>query len=267
MNHQMVSELRAELEKALTALDRAVSGERIGRIEKDILLERLRKVYDGVCELVPETKEKEEIEPLSFCMPERETNEPEPSESDPVEIVTTREITYTDPDAGAESTLIVEETIETTVGELRENPFLGQSPLDRSIIESLYGESEPHHEKPAPAETEEKSPEPAPQADPDPKSAGKVLNETFETEIKDVASMLSSQSAGRLSNIIGLNDRLMLLNDLFGNDAGVCDRTLDALDACDTIDDAYIYLYEHFTLDDNKEGVKLLISLLETKFS
>jgi hypothetical protein len=84
---------------------------------------------------------------------------------------------------------------------------------------------------------------------------------------RDIASMLSAQANGKLSHALGLNDRLMLLNDLFENDADRLDQTMNALDEFDNIEDAYIYLYEHFTMDDSKDGVKLLISLLETKYS
>jgi hypothetical protein len=71
----------------------------------------------------------------------------------------------------------------------------------------------------------------------------------------------------RLRQSIGLNDRIMLLADLFDQDEALYEKTIDVLECADSIDDAYIYLYEHFRLDDEKEGVKRLIALLESNFS
>jgi hypothetical protein len=42
---------------------------------------------------------------------------------------------------------------------------------------------------------------------------------------------------------------------------------LDVIDSAENADDAYIYLHEHFILDDSKEGVQLLLSLIEQKFA
>lgn len=96
-----------------------------------------------------------------------------------------------------------------------------------------------------------------------------VFNETIADNVKnhDVASMLSSQSVSELRKSIGLNDKFLLLHDLFGNDTALYDKTIDTLDSCPSLDDAYIYLQEHFVLDPNREGVQLLVSLLERKFS
>lgn len=272
-------ELKAELEKALHTLDKAIRNERICGIEKDMILERLRKVYDGVQWMTfdcPEEEKGAEGAILEVDLPKQEASAfPAAEDSDPVEIRSTQEITVTDRCSGEETTLRIEEEVQTTMEELIEKPFIAHSPINREIIDSLYGESaapclkaeekevspdEPADRQPASAETPDK---PVGETF---APAGKALNETLASPQKDIASVLSAQANGKLRNAIGLNDRLMLLNDLFENDSERLDRTMDALDECDNIEDAYIYLYEHFTMDDSRDGVKLLISLLETKF-
>ena len=167
------------MEKVMIALDKIIENERICEIERDIVLERLRKIYDGVLHLDLDN----------------------PQEKKPV---------------------------ATKNENADKQPIIQNPAIDREIIHSLYDSNE------------------------------------FSV---DLASILASRTNNSLRSSLVLNDRLMLLNDLFDNDEALCDKTLDALDMADTIDDAYIYLYEHFTLDESKEGAKRLIALLESKFS
>jgi hypothetical protein len=242
-------ELKTELEKVMETLDKAIQNQQIAGIEKDIALERLRKIYDGIQWLDFPSAEASTVQTLDFSFPESN---------------------------------ITEQEVHTTVEELIEKPFQNLIPpaIDRAIIDSLYGDSplpckkeEPAAVKPeAEPDPEEIKPlaneEPAPQADEQEQQPGKTLHDTLATPAgRDIASMLSAQANGKLSHALGLNDRLMLLNDLFEMDPDRLDQTMDALDEFDNIEDAYIYLYEHFTMDDSKDGVKLLISLLESKYS
>ena len=282
-----LNEVRAELERVLAAVDKALNNDRICGIERDIVLERLRDIYEAIQEACPETKaditfkiqaqpvEKQEEETLSEVIES-------PEELDLVEIRTTQEITYTDDVSGGETTIRIEEETQTTKEELKEHHFGLQPPIAREIIDSLYGDAdlckpsvptEPEKEldqapKPEPELLFEKPKEPAATVADTLSQSAKVLNETMgEGPVKDVASMLSSQNAGELRKQIGLNDRFLLMTDIFDNDAGVYERTLDELDRCGCLEDAVIYLYEHFQVDDSKEGVQLLIGLLETKFN
>lgn len=215
-------EVRVELERLGAVVDKALI-DGLSAIERDILLDRLRCIYDALRSLEPE------------AIPDHRT---EPAQ---------------------------------------ERPGRADAPIAREIIDSLYGDGElPLHreEEPVekPAESVKEAAEsavPAPEADPTPaESSGKVLNEAFQGDFSiDLASILASRTNDSLRSMIGLNDRLMLMKDLFDQDADLCERTLDTLDEFDNPEDAYIYLYEHFTLDDSREGGKLLLSLIEKKFA
>ncbi len=96
-----------------------------------------------------------------------------------------------------------------------------------------------------------------------------VLNEAVSGKDNrpDLASVLSSRTVSDVRKSIGINDRFLLMRDLFGNDSALYDRTMDALNGCGSFEDACIYLQENFVFDPEREGIKLLVSLLERKFS
>jgi len=259
MNRLMPADLVAELKKVLYVLENSIRENRICRIEKDIALERLRGIYDALLNLdfFPAA---EQADVLSAYLGEDKHQKETPLPEEQKEIVTEKK-------AGLPMGEINCEIPVSSVDELIEKSFSSHSPIDRSLIESLYGDSELC--KPGDASLEIKL-EALPEKETKkeiPEPQGKVLNETLTGNTRDVASMLSSQTNSLLRKAIGLNDKLMLMTDLFNNDSRLYDQTMDALDNCHSIDDAYIYLYEHFTVDNEKEGVKLLISLLESKFS
>ncbi len=202
-------ELRNEIEKVLEKLDKVIENESFYEIERDIVLERLRRVYDGVRH-------------WDFDTPQAEKKD--------------------------------------------KQSMIAKPAIDREIIHSLYDSNEVCVRK---EEAAERSTQPSSRAETAAiEPATKVLNETFEDDFSiDLASILASRTNSSWRDSLTLNDRLMLLNDLFDHDEALCDKTLDVINESETMDDAYIYLYEHFTLDDSKEGVKRLIALIESKFS
>lgn len=203
MNRMTPAEMVVELNKVSDTLEDAIQNNRLGNLDKELALERLRHIYDAIRELdFSATTERADV--LLACLGDV-----------PVENVNSQE-------ARQEQ---VEDFISTS-DECAEEPFSVPAPIDREIIDTLYGSAEP-----------------------------------------GAAEVPSSQVISRLRQLIGLNDRLMLLADLFDNDAAVYEQTISVLEQADSIDDAYIYLYEHFILDDSKEGVKRLIALLESNFA
>jgi len=88
-----------------------------------------------------------------------------------------------------------------------------------------------------------------------------------ETNCNDMASKIAAGKAAGLRQIIGLNDKFLLMRDLFDNDQTACDAAIDALDALPGLDEALIYLHERYDWNPNSEGVKLLVELLTRKFS
>ena len=69
-----------------------------------------------------------------------------------------------------------------------------------------------------------------------------------------------------LRKAIGLNDKFLMIRDLFGGDGDVYEQTLDALDEFDSFDDCLLYIAEnHPEWNPDSEGAKFLTQLLERK--
>jgi hypothetical protein len=220
-----ITPILSELKSVSSALEKSMRENRISQIEKDILLEKLRRIYEAL--LNPEFwPGAEQTDVLSAYLSDNE----------------------------------IENEISEAVRQ--EKPIASSPVIDRRLIESLYGDAEPEpaDQTPVPEKMEVRSEE---------SDSAPTWNESLSAEgnARDLASVLASQTNSRLRTAIGLNDRLMFLADLFDNDNELYERTIDKLENTGSFDDACIYLYENFTVDDSKEGVKRLIALLESKFS
>lgn len=103
---------------------------------------------------------------------------------------------------------------------------------------------------------------------------GEVINHDVQTLAdtitppRNMASELRrSEPVTDLRQTIGLNDRFLLIRDLFGGDAAACDRALDRLNRFEDLDDCMIFIAEHYAWNPNSDGAKLMMDLLERKFA
>ena len=103
---------------------------------------------------------------------------------------------------------------------------------------------------------------------------GEVINHDVQTladtlaRPQDVASELRrSEPVTDLRKALGLNDRFLLIRDLFGGDGEACERALDTLNGFEDLDDCMIFIAEHYAWNPNSDGAKLLMELLERKFA
>lgn len=70
-----------------------------------------------------------------------------------------------------------------------------------------------------------------------------------------------------LRKAIGINDKFLMIKDLFGGNAAQYEATIDVLNEFDDLDDCMIYIVENFSWNPDSEGAKLLVSLIERKLS
>lgn len=66
---------------------------------------------------------------------------------------------------------------------------------------------------------------------------------------------------------IGINDKFLLIRDLFGGDGEAYEKAIGVLNDCADFDDCMIYIAENYAWNPNSDGVKLLMDLLERKFA
>lgn len=79
----------------------------------------------------------------------------------------------------------------------------------------------------------------------------------------DVATAVGSNLS--LRQTIAINDKFILLRDLFGGNNDYYEAAIDKLDSFDNLDDAMLYIYDHFHWNPNSEGARLLMELLARK--
>lgn len=79
----------------------------------------------------------------------------------------------------------------------------------------------------------------------------------------DVASLANAQKS--LVEMIGLNDKFILLRDLFHNNHDYYEAAIDQLDEFESIDEAMLFIHDNFQWNPNSEGAKLMVELLTNK--
>ena len=104
-----------------------------------------------------------------------------------------------------------------------------------------------------------------------PKCIGDVLAGTVVTLADKMAGDDAPTTAfNRIADLrkaIGLNDKFLMIRDLFGGDAARYEDTIDTLNEFDDLDECMIYIVENFRWNPDSEGAKLLVSLLERKLA
>ena len=162
--------------------------------------------------------------------------------------------------------------------------------VDISKIFDLEADEPAPAAKPAPAPAPKPAPAPRPAApryeepkqsapavapiDMEPTTTlGDVMAQNSQTLADTIAAPtalgeeISNRSIRSLRQGIGLNDKFLMIRDLFDGDSEAYDDTIDALDSFDDFDDCLIYIAENFAWNADSEGAKFIMQLLERKLS
>jgi hypothetical protein len=237
----------------------------VNALERDMALEILRDVYSELRFGVKQPEPESEPEPVAVVAETVTVVEVEP-------VVV---ITEPEPDVEPESE--------------PEKPIIPRRGVDPAVIRTLYG-SEPIAPKPEPVISEfeapktESRPEPKPAPEvpkfqtshpetPKP-TLGDVMNEGRQTlgEVlatgrTDMASRIASAEGAPLRSSIGLNDKFLMIRDMFEGSSAAYEEAIAALDEFTDLDEAIIYIHDTYDWSADSDGVKLLIELLERKLS
>lgn len=95
-------------------------------------------------------------------------------------------------------------------------------------------------------------------------SGRKVLGDVSQNESMPTPPM---SKISDLRKAIGINDKFIMLRDLFAGDEAQYNTTIDALNSFTSLDDCMIYIVENFAWNPDSEGAKLIVSLIERKLS
>ena len=123
---------------------------------------------------------------------------------------------------------------------------------------------------PAPQPAPMPAPAPAPREEEAPQRLGDVIAKNVTTLADKMAEEQPTAAFNRITDIrkaIGLNDKFLMIRDLFGGDANLYEDTINHLNEYDDLDECMIFIVENFRWNPDSEGAKLLVSLLERKLS
>lgn len=102
---------------------------------------------------------------------------------------------------------------------------------------------------------------------------GEVINHDVQTlsdtlaAPRDMASELRRREpVTDLRRVIGINDKFLMIHDLFGGESREYEQAIDALNDFEDLDDCMIFIAENYAWNPNSDGAKLLMELLERKF-
>lgn len=161
-----------------------------------------------------------------------------------------------------------------------EEPVI-KRPINRSVIRSLYGEPIKSAPKPQHMPVSEKPvrPEQTPdsntgQAAAQIKVLGEVINQgptlgdaLQSTAGRDMAEKIASADTTTLRGAIGLNDRFMMIRDLFGGDAAAFDAAVSALERFTSLEEALLYINDTYDWNPQSRAAEMLVELLVRKLS
>ncbi len=108
--------------------------------------------------------------------------------------------------------------------------------------------------------------------------AGAVLGEVINHDVQTLADRIApprdraselrrKDPVTDLRKAIGINDKFLMIRDLFGGDGASFEIAVRALNGFDNLDDCMIYIAENYAWNANSDGAKLLMELLERKFA
>lgn len=102
-----------------------------------------------------------------------------------------------------------------------------------------------------------------------------VVGEQFRNNSTSVADMIASSAAGvasvapiaSLRGAIGVADKFMLVQDLFGGDDAAYDLAINTLDSLPSFDDCVIFISENYAWSPSSDGAKFMMELLQRKYN
>ncbi len=148
-------------------------------------------------------------------------------------------------------------------------PIVAESPADEEAPQSdevvLTDEST---ETTTPSATHAAPPHPATLGD-SLKAGQKTLGESLRegNGEKDMASHIAAAERPDLKKSIGLNDRFLMIRDLFDGNASAFDEAITRLDAFTDLDSAVIHIHDTYDWNADSQGAKRLVELLERKLA
>lgn len=238
---QYLKDARNQLVEAVAMIDKALTAGKLPSIECDILLAKLASIYEDLLH------EKQQVASITHEKPKVVQSEKmvEPQEKTISAIPETKKTTIVD--ENAESSSVPMAKYEPNLEKVDINPSQKSTPAP---TQQLHEESS------------------AILAD---KYQGKrkFRNEVIAEQHQkvDMQSKLQNKPITDLAKAIGINDKFLFIKELFGGDADLYNQTIKHLNQLTDLNEAIIYLQEHFSWDPTSDVTTLFIDLVRRKLS
>ena len=98
---------------------------------------------------------------------------------------------------------------------------------------------------------------------------GDVLRADVHTLGESIARAKDISEAAPVASLraaIGINDRFLLIRDLFGGDAAAYEKAIVAIDSFDNLDDCMVHIVENYSWRSTSDGAKLIMNMIQRKF-
>ncbi|MDP4207940.1 MAG: hypothetical protein Q8928_03895 [Bacteroidota bacterium] len=250
MGNELTDKIRDDLSKINQLIEKIEKSEQIIDIERDLILSKLRSVYEAVQFLkfedieIPDLTENQVIEQKSL------TIEPKLVKTD-----------------------VKPKPIEEEFILIEEKPAQGPDPIKKE--EEVLSNSQVHLKDIDPSHSDEKHIAPKKTEVP-PKTeiladkfhASGFLNEAFAQfrDPNDLSKKLQNQPLSDIFLAIAINDKFLFIKQLFNNDATLFQDTITKLNNFNTFNEAVRHLDEHFSWDFNEPLVSKLLELVHRRY-
>lgn len=226
------------------------AGQQPSQLEMDMALDRVKKIYEllrfsPLEEEQIEEQESESINIVPDSEPETEPKQEEVAETEPVEENDEEEMILDIDILKSANNEKYNKILSLYCDLEKQEPIITHDPIEEPEPEIITPITTPEPEPIIAAPVEQKIEQPKPQTS---------TVASHNTELYKISSQL------------GINDRFLLANDLFGGDISALSESLAKLDELTSLDDVMIYIAENYKWDGDSEGAKLLYTLLQNRF-
>lgn len=230
----------------------------------------------------PETEPEIAVEPEPVVAEEKPTAEPEPEEEEPSTEDEELTVVYKEDEPADDEELDHEAVMalyDDDDEDNEEQPAEEEEVIPAAIEEDVAEEEEPESIS-EPEPTDEEPAEEAVDEDIEEEPALEevqtvVLGDILASEQTTIADNLAEQmvadvasAAGAnasLRSSIALNDKFILMRDLFAGNNDYYEMAIERLDSFDNLEEAMLYIHDTFHWNPNSEGARLLMELLARK--
>lgn len=261
--HQMDLQKSKLLLDKINALYKNMSADRknISTIEKDLMKSYIQHFYESFIDMpqAPIRKEVEIIKSSPKPKPPVKKVNPKPVTPQPVPIKKIEKEAVSPPPPPPKP--------------VPEPPKPAPAPTPKPVPPPPPPKPAPAPPKPAPAPPKPTPPKPSPVAA-KPLTTDPDLDALFDVvSAKELSEKLSQLPIKDIGKAMGLNEKILTINELFGGDQSMFKVTIDTLNKLPNYDQAKLFLKQNaaakykWTSKDKKEKAKIFIKLIKRRYS